>query len=65
MKRTLSPPNPDMWNSPLYLLAILLSARKSRDHFLELDIRRRLTKLGVRVIFGDEISTREVQHESH
>lgn len=47
-------PPPDLTESPLYLLAVLCSARRSRDKALERLTRRRLNRLGVRVSFGDE-----------
>ena len=40
--------------SPLYLLAVLCSARRSKDRALERVTRRRLDSLGVRIAFGDE-----------
>jgi len=45
---------PDLTNSPLYLIAVLHSARKSKDRALEQVTRQRLAKLGVRIIFDDE-----------
>lgn len=48
-------PPPDLAESPLYLLAVLCSARRSKDKALERLTRRRLDKLGVRVAFGDEL----------
>ena len=45
---------PDLTNSPLYLLAVLHSARRSKDLALEQVTRRKLAKLGVRIIFDDE-----------
>jgi hypothetical protein len=45
---------PDLTNSPLYLIAVLHSARKSKDQALEQVTRRKLAKLGVRIIFDDE-----------
>lgn len=52
---TTDPPPPTLTDSPLYLLAVLLSARRSRDLALERLTRRRLDALGVRVAFGDEL----------
>ena len=49
------PPPPDLADSPLYLLAVLYSARRSKDRALEEVTRRRLTRLGVRVVFGNEL----------
>ena len=43
--------------SPLYLLATLYSARKSRDIILERLTRKRLDALGVRVVFADELDS--------
>ncbi len=40
-------------DSPLYWLAVLRSARVSADSLLERVARKRLTALGVRVIFDD------------
>ncbi len=52
-------PPPDLTASPLYLLAVLFSARRSKDRPLERLTRRRLDALGVRIIFGDELSSPE------
>lgn len=49
------PPPTDLADSPLFLLAVLLSARRSRDRALEKLTRRRLENLGVRIAFGDEL----------
>lgn len=46
---------PDLSASPLYLLAVLFSARRSKDRVLERVTRRRLDALGFRVAFGDEL----------
>lgn len=46
---------PDLSASPLYPLAVLFSARRSKDRMLEGVTRRRLDALGVRVSFGDEL----------
>ena len=51
---TVTPPA-DLSDSPLYLLAVLFSARQSKDRALERVTRRRLDALGVRVAFGDEL----------
>ncbi|HJZ53635.1 MAG TPA: hypothetical protein VKE74_01675 [Gemmataceae bacterium] len=48
-------PLPDLSASPLYLLAVLVSARRSKDFALERVTRRRLGKLGIKVCFGDEL----------
>lgn len=48
-------PPPDLSDSPLYLLAVLFSARRSRDRALERVTRRRLDALGIRIAFGDEL----------
>lgn len=45
---------PDFNSSPLYLLAVLFSARRSRDRLLERMTRQRLDALGVQITFGDE-----------
>lgn len=51
-------PPPDLAESPLYLLAVLYSARRSKDKALERLTRRRLEKMGVLVLFGDELPPR-------
>ena len=48
----------DLSDSPLYLLAVLYSARRSKDRALERVTRRQLDALGVQVRFGDELPTR-------
>lgn len=45
--------------STLYLLAVVIAARRSRDRLLERVARRRLTALGVDVQFADELPTRK------
>ena len=59
--RLLPPPDPppDLSASPLYLLAVLFSARQSKDRALERMTRRRLDTLGIRIAFGDELPTTE------
>lgn len=52
-----SPP-PDLAASPLYLLAVLFAARRSKDRALERMTRQRLDSLGVRITFGDELPAR-------
>ena len=47
----------DLTDSPLYLIAVLYSARRSKDRVLEGVTRRRLSDLGVRVVFADELPT--------
>ena len=47
---------PDLADSPLYLLAVLFAARRSKDRALERVTRRRLDALGLTVAFGDELS---------
>lgn len=47
---------PPLADSPLYLLAVLYSARRSRDRALERVTRRRLDQLGIHITFGDELS---------
>jgi hypothetical protein len=53
-KTTISLPD-DLAESPLYLLAVLRSARQAKDRALECLARRQLAKLGVRVVFDDEL----------
>jgi hypothetical protein len=48
-------PPADLSRSPLYLLAVLFSARRSKDRVLERVTRRRLNALGIRVMFGDDL----------
>ena len=48
-------PPPDLSSSPLYLLAVLVSAGRSRDWTSERVTRRRLDKLGIRIAFGNEL----------
>ena len=50
-------PPPDLSTSPLYLLAVLFSARQSKDRILERVTRRRLDELGISISFGDELPT--------
>jgi hypothetical protein len=50
-------PPPELTESPLYLLAVLYSARRSKDRPLEELTRRRLNKLGVRVVFAADLPT--------
>lgn len=50
---------PDLSDSPLYLLAVLVSARRSGDRALERLTGRRLRALGVKIRFGDELPGRE------
>jgi hypothetical protein len=47
---------PDLSDSPLYLLAVLFSARRSKDRVLERVTRRQLDTLGIRITFGSELS---------
>ena len=54
------PPPPDdsptaFADSPLYLLATLFAARRSKDELLERLTRRRLASLGIDVKFGNEL----------
>ena len=49
------PDPPDISTSPIYLLAVLFAARRSKDRALEGVTRRRLDKLGIRICFGDEL----------
>lgn len=46
---------PDLSNSPLYWLAVLAAARRSRDRLLEEYARQQLRCLKVRVIFAKEL----------
>jgi hypothetical protein len=55
MPRPHTYPPLDLSASPLYLLAVLYSARQSRDRGLERVTRRRLDRLGIRVTFADEL----------
>lgn len=48
-------PPPDLNDSPFYLLAVLVSARRSKDRVLERVTRRRLDAFGISIIFGDEL----------
>lgn len=50
-------PPPDLSDSPLYLLAVLFSARRSKDRALERVTRRKLDALGIHIAFGDELPT--------
>ena len=54
---TLSPPSPppELTASPLYFIAVLYSARRSKDHTLGYVTRHRLDALGVWIIFGNEL----------
>lgn len=56
MEPTTAPdPPPDLSDSPLYLLAVLFAARRSKDRVLERVTRRRLSALGLTIAFGDEL----------
>ena len=55
MPTAASPPPSDLTQSPLYLLAVLCSARKSQDRPLEEVTRKKLADLGVRIVFGDSL----------
>lgn len=46
---------PDLSDSPLYLIAVLFAARRSKDRALERVTRRRLSALGLNIAFGDEL----------
>lgn len=52
-------PPAELTDSPLYLLAALFSARRSKDRVLERVTRRRLVTLGIRIAFGDELPAPE------
>jgi len=59
------PPPPDdnptaFADSPLYLLATLFAARRSKDALLERLTRRRLASLGIDVMFGNELPPRHL-----
>lgn len=58
MESPLRVDSPDLSGSPLYLLAVLYSARRSKDRALERITRRQLDALGVQVRFGDELPAR-------
>jgi hypothetical protein len=58
VKVTTSPPD-EFATSPLYLLAILVSARRSGDRALERVTRNRLRTLGVQIAFDDKPTTAE------
>lgn len=45
--------------SPLYLLAVLVAARRSGDRILARVTRRRLAALGVEVRFADDLPARK------
>lgn len=51
-----APRAPDIPESPLFLLAVLVSARRSKDRALERLTRRRLENIGIRISFGDELA---------
>jgi hypothetical protein len=55
-------PPPDLSASPLYLLAVLVSARRSKDRALERVTRRRLDRLGIRIAFTDELAGGPAPH---
>ena len=48
-------PPQNISDSPLYLLAVLVAARRSKDRLLERITRRQLDSLGLKIIFGDEL----------
>ncbi len=52
---------PVLGDSPLYLLATLISARRSNDRALERISRRRLEAIGVTIMFGDEPALQPAQ----
>lgn len=59
------PPPPDdnptaFADSPLYLLAMLFAARRSKDALLERLTRRRLASVGIDVMFGNELPPRRL-----
>ena len=54
---TQTDPPLDLSASPLYLLAVLFAARRSKDRVLERLTRRRLNSFGVQITFGDELPT--------
>lgn len=46
---------PELFDSPLLLLAVAFSARRSKDRVLERVTRQKLTSLGLKIVFGDEL----------
>ena len=46
---------PDPFDSPIYLLATMFSARRSGDHVLERLAARRLADIGIAVQFADAL----------
>lgn len=61
MKPTPRDDNPIAFaDSPLYLLATLFAARRSKDELLERLTRRRLASLGIDVMFGNELPPRHL-----
>jgi hypothetical protein len=57
---TRSPKDPDLprLDDPVFLLAILLAARKSRDRMLEELARDWLHEAGIHIVFADELEER-------
>lgn len=55
---------PDISTTPVYLMAVLMSARRSRDRALERVTRRRLEALGVHVTFADELPLVRTEEDS-
>ena len=51
----------ELSDSPLYLLAVLFSARRSKDRVLERLTRRRLDAFGIRITFGNELATKKTK----
>jgi hypothetical protein len=46
----------DLLRSPLFLIAVLIAARRGGDRPLEQAVRQQLAAAGVRIIFGDEVT---------
>lgn len=55
MARSRTKPPLDLSASPLYMLSVLFSARRSKDRMLERITRKRLEDLGLKIQFGDEL----------
>jgi hypothetical protein len=60
---TTTDPPPALESSPLYWLAVLRSARTSGDRLLEALARKRLSALGVRVVFDDDAKAGGPSHD--
>ena len=53
------PPTPSVAESPIYLFAVLLCARRAHDDYLEALTRRQLARLGVQVVFVEPAAAGE------